>query len=283
MVSTTAMGDKGGSSCQIHAREGNGRGSGRPRRQIATRGPRDATPPSSPGPPAATAPARSGRRTRALGGGGRPDGDPRGDDAHLGSSPVHPCLRSVLAPRRVRSVHRPRLRAAGEDLEVSPVSDRTFESIDRRLRHISEMKPTDLHTWSSTKAPPSTSAPAKPTPARRKRRQAQTARTASARSLPTSRAPSSRPSNPARSTRAPPRRHRPSRDNDVGSRAKPREPRRPRARDDRAPPRPSRRGIRHPRGEERRRPPQVRAEFPIRPNRVAFPAPDRSSRPMPLT
>lgn len=126
LVSTTAMGDKGGSLCQIHAREGNGRGSGRPRRQIATRGPRDATPPSSPGPPAATAPARSGRRTRALGGGGRPDGDPRGDDAHLGSSPVHPCLRSVLAPRRVRSVHRPRLRAAGEDLEVSPVSDRTF-------------------------------------------------------------------------------------------------------------------------------------------------------------
>jgi len=49
LVSTTAMGDKGGRSRQIHAREGNGRGSGRPRRQIATRGPRDATPQSSPG------------------------------------------------------------------------------------------------------------------------------------------------------------------------------------------------------------------------------------------
>lgn len=152
------------------------------------------------------------------------------------------------------------------------------ESIDRRVLHMREMQPTDLHTWSSTKAPPSTRAPPKPTPARRKRRQAQTARTASARSLPTSRAPSSGPQNPAKSTRAPPRTHRPSRDNDVSSRAKPREPRGPRARDDRAPPRPSRRGIRRPRGEERRRPAQVRAEFPIRPTLVAFPAPDRSTR-----
>jgi len=164
-----------------------------------------------------------------------------------------------------------------------PVSDRFFESIDLHVLQIREVQPTYLHTWSSTKAPPRrdeahTSVASVVAPAK-----AQTARTASARSLPTFRAPSSRPPNPAQSTRAPSRTHRPSRDNDVSSRAKPREPRGPRARDDRAPPRPSRRGIRRPRGEERRRPTQVRAEFPIRPTRVAFPAPDRPRpRPRPV-
>jgi len=158
-----------------------------------------------------------------------------------------------------------------------------FESIDLHVLQIREVQPTYLHTWSSTKAPPRrdeahTSVASVVAPAK-----AQTARTASARSLPTFRAPSSRPPNPAQSTRAPSRTHRPSRDNDVSSRAKPREPRGPRARDDRAPPRPSRRGIRRPRGEERRRPTQVRAEFPIRPTRVAFPAPDRPRpRPRPV-
>ena len=157
-----------------------------------------------------------------------------------------------------------------------PVSDRFFESIDLRVLHIREVQPTYLHTWSSTKAPPRRDeahtpvAPSKGTDVK----------DSFARSLPTFRAPSSRPPNPAQSTRAPSRTHRPSRDNDVSSRAKPREPRGPRARDDRAPPRPSRRGIRRPRGEERRRPTQVRAEFPIRPTRVAFPAPVRP-RPRP--
>ena len=144
------MGDKGGRSRQIHAREGNGRGSGRPRRRIATRGPRDATPPSSPGRPRRQRRrGRGGGLVRSGGGGGR-------TVIHAGTTrtlvpvlSIHACGRfSLLDACGVCTV---RAEGGGKALDVSPVSDRVFESIDRRVLHMREMQPTDLHTWSSTR------------------------------------------------------------------------------------------------------------------------------------